>query len=448
LLPSWPPGIPPLGFPVPSPLGALGSNVGLVAWLLAAEALVVFATISAVAIEHYSRSRVLTLAKQRGVAAQTERRLDHVGAYELSARLVRFLGTALLVVGIAAISLGDETVGPASLGFPWSAVATAVGIAFLVLFAVNDILVQIAARRRPNHILCRVLPGLEVLRWLTAPIRLPLTLIARFVFRVQLEEPESTAREEVLESVEEGEREGSLTADEADMIESIIDLDGATADDVCTPRGEIAMVSATARIEDAARFMIERGHRRVPAYGKDRDDILGIVYSFDLLAQLTQESRHRTVHEVMRSPFFVPEGKPLNDLLSEMRARRVSLAVVLNEFGGTSGVVTIEDVLEEIVGEIEDEHDRSSPPVKATNGVIVVEGRTAIEDVNEALSTSLPVEEDFETVGGLVFHRMGKVPRVGDRVSLDGVTLTVTEADERTVKRLRVELGADADARS
>ncbi len=141
----------------------------------------------------------------------------------------------------------------------------------------------------------------------------------------------------------------------------------------------------------------------------------------------------------MRSPFFVPEGKPLNDLLNELRARRTSLALVTNEFGGTAGLVTISDVLEEIVGEMEDEHDKEDqPPQRIAGGAVVVEGRTPIEDVNETLAIELPQEEDFETIGGLVFHHLGKVPKPGEVVKVAGVTLTVEEADARTVRRVRI----------
>ena len=434
---------------------SLASDVWLVAYLAVAELLVLLSAWSAVALELYSRSTVLELAASRGKDVdRVELRLERAGSYEFSARLARFLGSAALVVGIAYIALFDHlayvtsaneagTAGPVETSFPWGALLAALGVTFLLNFVVNDVLVRLIATRRPNEFLLRALPFLEFLRVFTAPIRLPLVWISKLIFRTPLEEPVQSAREEVLESVEEGEREGSLTADEADMIESIMDLDTVTVEDVCTPRGEIAMVHADDRLDEAARELIEKGHRRAPVYGKDRDDVVGVVYSFDLLAQHLRGRGGRTVKEVMRSPFFVPEGKPLNDLLNEMRGRRVSLAVILNEFGGTSGVVTMEDVLEEIVGEIEDEHDRESPPpVTVHEGTLLVDGRTPIEEVNRALSIDLPVQEDFETVGGLVFHRMGKVPQAGDLVTVDGVDLTVTDADERTVKRLKVEVPA------
>jgi len=423
------------------PLASVASDLSLAAYFIVAEALVVFCTRAAVALEDYSRADLLAMAKDDGREEQVEALLEHAGAWELSARLVRFIASTMLIVGIAFLALSDrlEGVGAEGVHFPWEGVAIAVGVTFLVSFVLNDVLLKLAARRHPTRFLYRSLRWVEVLRVVTVPLRLPLAGIVHVLFRTRLVEPEQTAREEVLESVEEGEREGSLTASEADMIESIMDLDQATAEDICTPRGEIAMVQQDARLEEAANFMIERGHRRVPVYGKDRDDVVGVIYAFDLLQEIVHGSPAREVRAVMRSPFFVPEGKPLNDLLAEMRGRRISLALVLNEFGGTSGVVTMEDVLEEIVGDIEDEHDPvAPPPVVVRDGALYVDGKTSIEEVNEALAIALPVHEDFETVGGLVFHQLGQVPKVGDRLTVQGVSLTVTEADERTVQRLRV----------
>jgi len=423
------------------PLASLVTDVSLAAYFLVAEALVIFCTRAAVALDLYSRADLLELAAKEGRREKVEARLEHAGAYEVSVRLVRFLASATLVVGIAFLALSGRWEGltGSAAPFPWGGVVTAIVATFLLTFVLNDVLLRLAARRRPTPFLLRALPALEVLRFVTAPLRLPLELLTHILFRARLVEPEPSAREEVLESVEEGEREGGLTAHEADMIESIIQLDRATAEDVCTGRGEIAMVQEHVQLEEAARSMIEQGHRRMPVFGRDRDDVVGVIHAMDLLAQVVRGRGDRRVDEVMHSPFFVPEGKPLNDLLGEMRRRRVSLAIVLNEFGATSGIVTIEDVLEKIVGEIQDEHDAaSSPPVTVRDGAVFVDGQTSIEEVNEALSIALPVHEDFETVGGLVFHELGQVPKVGDRVTVDGVSLTVTDADERRVRRLRV----------
>jgi len=428
----------------PPALASLAADLTYAAFFLVAEVLVVFSTWAAVALDLFSRSRIVEIAADRGLdPAQLETHLGRAAAYEVSVRILRFVGSALLVTGIAFLFLeghldggGDE---PA--GIPWGPLGATLGVTFLVSFLLNDVLVRLFARREPEAFLVGAFPYLDGLRVASAPVRIPLGALVRLIFRVRLDDPGPSAREEVLESVEEGEREGSLTADEADMIESIIDLGRATVDDVLTPRGEVGMIQADATLEDAVRFVLEHGHRRVPVYGRDRDDVVGVIYAFDLLEEVSRSQPRKTVEEIMRSPFFVPEGKPLNQLLEELRTRRSSLAIVTDEYGGTAGLVTMADILEEIVGEIEDEHDRVEPePRPGPDGAIVVEGRTPIEDVNALLSISLPAEEDFETVGGLVFDRLGRVPKAGDRIEIGGVALTVTDADERIVKSVRVQV--------
>ncbi|MFV1959073.1 MAG: hemolysin family protein [Planctomycetota bacterium] len=428
----------------PPVVATVAADLTYAATFLLAEVLVVFSTWATVALDLFSRSRVTEIAAARGLdPAGIEMRLGRTASYEVSVRILRFVGSALLVAGIAFLFLRDhlDGGGDGDAGIPWGPLGTTLAVTFLVSFVLNDVLVRLIARREPDAFLVRALPYLDGLRMVTAPVRIPLCVLVRLTFRVKLEDPGPSAREEVLESVEEGEREGSLTADEADMIESIIDLGRATVDDVFTPRGEVAMIQGEATLEDAVRFVLEHGHRRVPVYGRDRDDVIGVIYAFDLLEEVSRPEPRTTVKEIMRPPFFVPEGKPLNQLLEELRARRSSLAIVTNEYGGTAGLVTMADILEEIVGEIEDEHDREEPePRPGPDGAIVVGGRTPIEDVNELLSISLPAEEDFETVGGLVFHRMGRVPKAGDRIEVGNVTLTVTGANERTVKSVRVQV--------
>ncbi len=423
-------------------LASLASDLTFAACFLFAEMLVVFSTWSQVALDLYSRSRLLELTPP-AARPRVEARLDRSGVYQLSVRIARFVGSALLVAGIALLTLHDKLgASGSSAAFPWGPLGLTLAITFLVSFLVNDLLVRHLASRRPNRFLLRALPWLSALTVVTAPIRWPLARLFRWILRVRLEEPAPSAREEVLESVEEGEREGSLSAHEADMIESIIDLGELTVDDVLTPRGEVATIRADATLHDAVRYVLEHGHRRLPVYGRDRDDVVGVIHAFDILRELSQARPRARVREIMRPPYFVPEGKPLNDLLNEMRDRRVSMAIVMNEYGGVAGLVTIADVLEEIVGEIEDEHDLAEepPPTPGKDGTLLVEGRTSLEELNEMLSLSLPVDQDYETVGGLVFHRMGKVPRAGDRVTVENVALTVTDADERTVKRVRVEV--------
>lgn len=419
-------------------VAALDPQWTALAYLLVAEGIAVFATWAGVALEWHSRTAVLERAEVLGTRDRAEALLAHVGAYEFAVRFVRWLGNALLVLGIGYLTL-REPLTHAGDAFPWGALFGALGVTFLVIFAVNDVMVRLWARRDANGFLLKALPALEVLRLITMPLRIPMILVARYLFRVRLQTGVASAREEVLESVEEGERAGTFTPDEAEMIESIISLETSTAEDVMTARGELSMLAAETPLDEAIRFVIEDGHSRIPVYGKDREDVLGVLYAHDLIEHLAASRTERLVRHVMRSPFFVPEGKPLNDLLTELRGRRVHMAIVLNEFGGTAGVVTIEDILEQIVGDIEDEHDHTEEPVRpAENGVMDIDGQTPIEEINEALSVSLPVLDDFETVGGLVFHELGKVPQSGDELTVEGVAITVTDADARRVKRLRL----------
>jgi magnesium and cobalt transporter len=303
--------------------------------------------------------------------------------------------------------------------------------------------VRLLARHRPNRFLVGSFPALAVLRRLTTPLRLPAKLVAWLLFRVRLEEGGPGAREEIRIAVEEGERDGSFTHAEAGTLSAVLDLPEKPVGDVLTSRGEMTMLRADAPLKEAVQLAQRTGYSRFPVYGRDRDEVLGYVTVRDLLAHWGRDGESVRVRDILRRPFFVPESKNVRDLLEEMRQRRAHLAVVLNEFGGTAGLVTIEDLLEAIVGDIGDEYDApvlEAPPEGPRAGVLDVDGRTPIEEVNRALRVELPVEEDFETVGGLVLHRLGKVPRAGDQLTFENVALTVTEADERTVRRLKVQL--------
>ena len=443
------------------------------AYLLVSETLAVIGVSTEVALERHSRSRVLAMAADQGREERTEVLLAHVPTYEVTARLVRFLGNTLLMIGIAYLVLQGriDTIHPEESGVPWGRFGTVLVLFFGIVFLVNDVLVRLVVARRPNKTLLASLPLLEILRIVLAPLRLPLVWLVRLAFRINLDAPAPSAREEILETVEEGEREGSFTPEEADMIGSIIEMETTVVREVQTPRVDMVMLQADTGLDEAVDYVNEEGCSRIPVYGKDRDDVVGVLYARDLLRYWKQRTprpgdtgpgdtgpgdtgpgerpeaaAQKVVSDVMRKPFFVPENKPLNDLMKEMRVGKVHLAVVLDEFNGTSGLVTIEDLLEEIVGEIEDEYDEDEEggAEEIAAGHFRVEGRTPIEDLNERIGAELPIEEDFETLAGLVFDRLGKVPAAGDQVRVGPVIISVVEADERTAQTLEVEVIAAA----
>ncbi len=428
----------------------------LATWILIAEAAALLGASLEVALERHSRAGVLDAAGTDARRVRAEAELNFYGAHLFDARLLRFLGNALLVAGVAYLAFHDSL---GSLGdIPWGRLGLVLAITFGLAFVLNEIVVRQVGRRDPDRVVLASLPSLRVVRYLFMPVRWPIVMLVRLVFRVDLEGAATSARQEVLESVEEGEREGSLTRTEADMIESIMDFGESTVREVMTTRADMVMLAVSATADEGIQQITENGVSRVPVYEKDRDHVVGVLYARDLLSHW-RDPRARAQEDaegvllassVMRDkPFFVPETKGIGDLLTEMRARRIHLAIVVDEFGGTAGLVTIEDLLEEIVGEIRDEYDEDEvdePPAPTgapTLEPMDIEGRTPIEEVNRLLAVALPVEEDFETIGGLVFHQFGNVPEAGNQLEIAGVAVTVLEADERTVQLVRVQRQPD-----
>jgi CBS domain containing-hemolysin-like protein len=238
--------------------------------------------------------------------------------------------------------------------------------------------------------------------------------------------------------VEMGEKEGVLEEEEREMIHSIFEFGDTVVREVMRPRVDIAAVPADATINGALGLMTERGHSRLPVYDGSVDHIVGVVYIRDLIPALRQGRLDQRVTEVQRPPFFVPETKKVDDLFREMQQKKVSMAIVLDEYGGTAGLVTVEDLLEEIVGEIQDEYDLEEKPIQLINeNTAVVNARIHIEEVNQLLGLELPVDE-VDTVAGLVYTLLGRVPMQGETVSLPGVELRVEKTLGQRITKVRI----------
>ena len=254
------------------------------------------------------------------------------------------------------------------------------------------------------------------------------------------DDEQGRAKREIIEVASEGQAKGTVDAEEVRMIESVIAFGKMQTGRIMTPRTDIFAISADASWQDACRMVFDSGHTRVPVYEGDLDNIIGILYAKDLLQHACQAEQADLRH-IVRKPFFVPETKPLNELLREFRARKVHIAVVLDEYGGTVGLVSIEDVLEEIVGEIADEYDESAPaPVRRVDSATIeVDGRMRVGELNHASELSVPEDADYDTVAGLIFWELGYIPSAGERLQAHGAQFTVLAADERRITRVRVE---------
>lgn len=236
-----------------------------------------------------------------------------------------------------------------------------------------------------------------------------------------------------------------LEESEMRMIRGVVELDSTTAREIMSPRVDVQAVEMTTPMSGVLGRLIKSGHSRLPVYREDLDHIVGLVYAKDLLKILDGPSDDRTVltEDMLREPLFIPETKTLEDLLREFQQKRVHIAIVVDEYGGVAGLVTIEDLLEEIVGEIEDEFDYGEPQIEEiAENEYRMDARTGLDDLREHLDVT--VEADgFDTVGGLVYHRLGKIPTVGDVVDFDGLTIEVISTVGRRLQKLKVTTRAD-----
>lgn len=248
--------------------------------------------------------------------------------------------------------------------------------------------------------------------------------------------PPLITEEELREIVEESGESGELIEDEKEMIHSIMEFTDTVAREVMTPRTEIDAIEVTATPREVARLIEETGHSRIPIYEGTIDRIAGIIHAKDLLKGLL-DSQNLSVRSIMRPPYFIPESKFMHQLLAEFRSGRVQMAIVQDEYGGTSGLVTIEDVVEEIVGEIVDEYDEEEAEIQEIgSGCWLIDGRTHIDDVNSEIGSHFESEE-FDTLGGFVFGLFGRQPEQDETIEAGSWDLCVAETDGRRVVKIK-----------
>ncbi|MFW6132679.1 MAG: hemolysin family protein [Planctomycetota bacterium] len=255
------------------------------------------------------------------------------------------------------------------------------------------------------------------------------------------------AKQEILQAASEGQAEGSVQREEVRMIESVMEFAETRTDEIMTPRTDIFALRVDTPWDEAVRRIVEAGHTRVPLYEDDIDHIVGVLYAKDMLRHVGAAPPPE-LRRLMRKCYFVPESKTLDTLLRELKGRKVHQAIVLDEYGGTAGLITMEDVLEEIVGDISDEYDRAAPALmrRIDERTAEVDGRMYIDDLNDALGLDIPENEDYDTAAGLVFSELGYVPTAGEQLEAHGARFTVLSADERRITRLRIELLQTQDA--
>ena len=288
---------------------------------------------------------------------------------------------------------------------------------------------------------------LEVTRRLTSPVWNLAGRIDQLVYRTAgLEDPGAQPRHqlagEILTLVNEGQRNGVIWTGGSRMIHGLLSLHDTDVSSIMTPRTDLITISADTTLHDAVHLIMQCGYSRFPVIRAGIDDVIGVLYARDLLRSVADGANmaNEFVESVARPAVYVPESQRIDALIDEMQEKKIQLAIVVDEYSGVAGVVTMEDIMEEIVGEISDEFDRDEPTLMhQKDGVIEADARVHIDDLNEHFLLGLPEGTDFDTLNGFLLSRFGRIPGQGETYQWRNLRLTVLESDERQLKRVRLE---------
>ncbi|MCB1283265.1 MAG: hemolysin family protein [Microthrixaceae bacterium] len=388
-----------------------------------------------------AETAVTRISKTRAMALQAEgnKRADKV-LYVIN-NFERSLNAVYLV------ALGCQTVQAALTGIVASNVFGPWGVA--VATVINVLVVFIIAEAAPKT---WALQHTDRAALLTAPLVILLSRVFRHIANVLiwvtnlilpgkgLEQGPFVTEEEIIALMGEAAEAAVIEEEERDLIESIIDFGDTVAREIMVPRTDMVTFEAEYRVADCVEIAILNGLSRFPVYRENVDEIIGIVYSKDIMRAERDHHGADPVEAFVREAYFVPETKRVAELLREMQARKTHIAVVIDEYGGTAGLITLEDLLEELVGEITDEFDTEVDWAEqlSSGAVVVHDASSNVDDINDRFDISLP-EGDWDSVGGLVFSELGRVPDVGDSIEVDGYRLTVEGMDGRRVERVMIE---------
>jgi putative hemolysin len=424
--------------------------------LVLLEGVFVAAEIALVSIR---RSRVEQLIDDGDEGARRVRRLlDDPGRFLAVAQIgLTFLGffasafaAVSLVDGLAQILAGFEPLKGAAAGVAL-VIVTVILSMFTIVF--GELVPKTLALAYPEWFALTLSGPIDLLGRLFRPLVALLTGLTRAItrpFGADVSRAAQITADELKLIVERGGQQGILEAEEEQMINAVIELSGSRLHEVMVPRIDMVTLAASATMDEAIDTIVQEGHSRVPVYEGTVDEIVGILYAKDLLPFLKSANDPRpTIQSILRAPLFAPESMSIDDLLHDFQRKKVHMAIVLDEYGGTAGLVSIEDLLEEIVGEIQDEYDEEEPMiVRLSDDEIRIDGRVDVDELADLFDMAVELEdqEEYDTVGGLVFHRIGRVPLPGDHVDVDGLRLTVETTDGRRVGKVlavRQRLGDD-----
>ncbi len=317
-------------------------------------------------------------------------------------------------------------------------------LTFMILI-LSEITPKTIAINNPLKIARRVAPFIYVLFMALKPLS---NIIANSTLSLEERLPKPNSKmttEDLMTMAEVSEQEGSIRSDEREIIENVIEFGSTTVREIMTSRVNIVAISTGSSLDEVINLILEKGLSRMPIYENDLDNILGVIHSKDVLPYINSDIERTTINwrTIARKALFIPSTKKLDDLLRDFQQEKTHIAIVVDEYGGTEGLITLDDILEEIVGDITDEYDEMEEQLytKFKNGVYVFDARIDLDDMEEILNCELTSEDDdFETLGGLVYYLTERLPNVGERVYYQNLELTIHSVENNRVKKLRVKV--------
>ena len=396
--------------------------------------LTAFFSSSEVALISITRAKVRTLVNEgrpgSDAVAALKESPEHLLITILIGNTVVTTASASIATAVAIQIFGDIGVGIAT------------GFVIIMLLVFGEIGPKIYAARASDSFALTIAPLILFLSRIFTPVIWFVERISpRFGIGKEIAEP-SLTEEEIKEWIDVGKEDGTIEQAEQDMLYSVLEFADTTAREIMTPRVDVIAMEDTVSFEEAIRIFNEAGFSRIPVYHDQIDNITGILNVKDVFSAMVSHRKDSTIKEVMYDPMFVPETKKIDDLLKELQVHRVQMAIVIDEYSSFVGIATVEDILEELVGDIMDEYDKEEPDIQnISDGVFVVDAQMWVEDINERMEIDLPVDESYETVGGLIIDRLGHIPlHPGEKVEINEgkITLAVMQMHGRRVVKVKI----------
>ncbi len=392
------------------------------------------------ALKAYSKVKLEDLLSGQGRQKMFDYLQEDHHKLQLTCAVIRTSANLVLVLTITRwLWLPDRSL-------PFWKLCAAFFCSILLLSAFSVAIPHAWAKYGAERFLAVTLPAIRAVRMLMTPLLAVMhavDVVVRRLSGVSIDpETNHDAEQEILEAVHEGEEEGVVDEQERKMIESVIEMRDVTIGQIMTPRTEIVALDVDSTIDQIKANIAEHGHSRLPVYDENLDDIIGMLYVKDLLQFLDSMPEDFSIRSILRPCYYVPESKLMRNLFTEFRHKQLHVAIVLDEYGGTSGMVTFEDLIEEIVGEIADEYEPQEPPlIKEIDAkTMEIDGRMRTDDLDDDYNISLPESEDYETVGGFIFSSLGRIPAAGETFQHENLMFTILEATERKIGQVKLEV--------